>query len=120
VEFYPTDSTFYAGGLDDFQLQANTLGELGGRLIPFLTDRSYFDEPFSIENLGELDRADAILLVAGSDADHTVLDGVELWQRLPAVAAGRVVHTDIRTNQGSVFAATECLRLLDQLYTLIG
>ena len=120
VEYYPADSTFYAGGLDDFQLQANTLKELGGTLIPFLTDRSYFDEPFSVENLNELDGAAAILVVAGSQADRDALAGVEVWNRLPAVVAGRVVQTDTRTNQGSVYAATECVRLLDQLFSTIS
>ena len=119
VEFYPADSTFYAGGLDDFQLQANTLKELGGSLIPFLTDRSYFDEPFSVENLNELDDAAAILVVAGKAEDRAALDALDLWQRVPAVTAGRVVQTDVRTNQGSVYAATECVRLLDELFNTL-
>jgi ABC-type Fe3+-hydroxamate transport system substrate-binding protein len=63
VEWYGPDANFYAGGLDDFQLQANTLGELGGQLIPFQQGRDYFAEPFSIEKVGELAAADAILLV---------------------------------------------------------
>lgn len=119
VEYYPADGTFYAGGIDDFQLQANTLGELGGQLIDFLADRSYFDEPFSIESLGELGAADAILLVTSAEADRSALEEHELWQQLPAVGAGRVVATDTRTNQGSVYAATESLRLLGELYGTI-
>ena len=117
VEYYPADQTFYAGGIDDFQLQANTLGELGGKLGPFLADRSYFDEPFSIENLSEIADAGAILLVSNSQADIDALAANPLWQALPAVQAGNVVITDTRTNQGSVFAATESVRLLDELYT---
>jgi iron complex transport system substrate-binding protein len=117
VEYYPADQTFYAGGIDDFQLQANTLGELGGRLVPFLADRSYFDEPFSIENLDQISDAGAILLVSNSQADIEALAANPLWQTLPAVQAGNVVITDTRTNQGSVFAATEAVRLFDQLYT---
>ncbi len=117
VEYYPADQTFYAGGIDDFQLQANTLGELGGKLVPFLTDRSYFDEPFSIENLSEISDAGAILLVSNSQADIDALAANPLWQALPAVQAGNVVITDTRTNQGSVFAATEAVRLFDELYT---
>jgi iron complex transport system substrate-binding protein len=117
VEYYPADQTFYAGGIDDFQLQANTLGELGGKLVPFLADRSYFDEPFSIENLSEIADAGVILLVSNSQADIDALAANPLWQALPAVQAGNVVITDTRTNQGSVFAATESVRLLDQLYT---
>lgn len=119
VEYYPAGSTMYAGGLDDFQLQANTLKELGGRLIPFLTDRSYFDDPFSVENLNELDGAAAILVVVGSADDRAALDALDLWQRVPAVAAGRIVATDVRTNQGSVYAATECIRLLDELFNTL-
>lgn len=45
---------------------------------------------------------------------------MELWQRLPAVQAGRVVVTDTRTNQGSVYAAMESLRLLDPLYSTLA
>ena len=117
VEYYPADQTFYAGGLDDFQLQANTLKELGGTLVPFLTDRSYFDEPFSIENLSEISDAGAILLVSNSQDDIDALAANPLWQALPAVQAGNVVITDTRTNQGSVYAATEAVRLFDELYT---
>jgi len=120
VEYYPADQTFYAGGLDDFQLQANTLGELGGELVPFLADRSYFDQPFSIENLSEISDAGAILLVSNSQDDIDALATNPLWQALPAVQAGRVVITDTRTNQGSVFAATESVRLLDELYSTLG
>jgi len=119
VEWYPADQTFYAGGIDDFQLQANTLGELGGTLVPFLADRNYFDEPFSIENLGEIADAGAILLVSNSQADIDALAANPLWQALPAVQAGNVVITDTRTNQGSVFAATEAVRLFDELYTTL-
>ncbi|MEP4652853.1 MAG: ABC transporter substrate-binding protein, partial [Ilumatobacter sp.] len=109
VEYYPADDTFYAGGVDDFQLQANTLGELGGTLVPFLADRSYFDEPFSIENLGEIADAGAILLVSNSQEDRDLLAANPIWQQLPAVVAGSVVVTDTRTNQGSVYAATESI-----------
>ncbi|MDZ7727018.1 MAG: hypothetical protein U5Q44_01800 [Dehalococcoidia bacterium] len=117
VEWYAPDSTFYAGAIDGFQLQANTLGQLGGSLIDFQAGRDYFGEPFSFENVGELAAADAILLVGPQSGD--TLDGLqqqELWQQLPAAQSGRVTATDTRMNQGSIFAAMECLRLLDELY----
>ena len=120
VEWYPAGAQFYAGGVDGFQLQANTLGELGGSLIPFLADRDYFDEPFSLENVGELAAADAIVLVVDSEDARAELEASPLWQSLPAVAEGRVVVTDTRTNQGSVYAATESLDLLDELYGTLG
>lgn len=120
VEYFPSDRTFYAGGLDGFQLQANTLDSLGGRLVDLQAERDYFDEPFSLENVGDLVDAAAILLVLPSEEAGDELDGLELWQRLPAVEAGRVVRTDTRTNQGSVFAATACVALLDELYGTIA
>ncbi|WCO68789.1 ABC transporter substrate-binding protein [Iamia majanohamensis] len=119
VEYYPTGPSFYAGGVDGFQLQAGTLGELGGQVIDAVADRDYFDEPLALENVGQLAAADALLVVVGDATARDELDGIELWQRMPAVAAGRVVHTDTRTNQGSVYAATECVRLLDELYATI-
>lgn len=118
VEYFAPDATFYAGGLDDFQLQSNTLAELGGNLVPFQTGRSYFDQPFSAESIGEIADASAILLVI-DETSRPELDALQLWRNLPAVAAGRVVTTDTRTNQGSVYAATECLRLLDQVFTTL-
>jgi iron complex transport system substrate-binding protein len=120
VEWFPTDATFYGGSIDGFQLQANTLGELGGSLIDFQADRDYFDDAFSVEYLGELAAADAILLVLPTEQAGAELDALTQWTQLPAIAEGRLVRTDPRTNQGSVYAATESVRLLDELYGTIG
>ena len=66
--------------------------------------------------MGQLAPADAILMIANTEDERAALAAQPLWQRLPAVEAGRVVLTDSRANYGSVYAATECLRLLDGLY----
>lgn len=72
-----------------------------------------------MEQVDLLADADAIVLIANTDDDLADLEAAELWQRLPAVRAGRVVVTDFRTNYGSVFAATACLDLLDLTYATL-
>ena len=59
------------------------------------------------------------MVVVNTEDQRRELADLELWRRLPAVAAGRVVLTDFRANYGSVFAARECLRLIDSAYGLI-
>lgn len=108
---------------DGFYLQAHVLGDLGGNHLPFLENFAQDESgiaSFSLERTGELGACDAILLIVNDGDLRTELEGQPLWQRLPAVQAGRVVATDFRTNYGSVFAATACLVLLDQLYSTLG
>lgn len=107
---------------DGFYLQAQALGEVGGIHLPFLEniDQDNYIATFSAERMGELAPADAILMIANSADERAALDAQPLWQRLPAVQAGHVVFTESRANYGSVYAATECLRLLDDLYATLG
>lgn len=78
------------------------------------------DETFSVEQTGELAPADAILVIVNGADEQAQLEAQPLWQRLPAVTAGRVVVTDFRTNYGSVYAAGAALELLDRLYATLG
>lgn len=114
---------FYSSPPGGFYLQVNVLAELGGRHLPWLNglplNRPGGSSTSSIEQIEQLAPADAFLVVVNDADQRRELDELELWKRLPAVAAGRVVYTDFRTNYGSVFAARECLRLLDQAYGLI-
>lgn len=118
VQYFDEEQTFYTSPTTGFYLQANTLAELGGTHLPFIEDGgdALADTGFSLEQVEQLGAADAIVLITNTDEDRSGLDASPLWQRLPAVQAGRVVHTDFRTNYGSVYAATACLELLDATY----
>lgn len=115
---YSAGEGFSTSTTRGFYLQAQALGELGGTHLPFLEelDQGEYIASFSAERTGELAPADAILLIANTADERAEVEALPLWQRLPAVAAGRVVVTGSRANYGSVYAATECLRLLDELY----
>lgn len=118
-----SDGTINSGRITSTSLQLRTLADLGGRPSEFiegLPTRNEFDDvEFSAELIGGLDTVDAILLGL-SDRDDDILTTNPLWQALPAVQGDRVVTTDDRTNRGGVFAARECIRLLDQLYSTLG
>lgn len=58
----------------------------------------------SLERVDIIQDADAVLLIIDTAAERSELAANPLWQRLPAVVAGRVVETDFRTNYGSVYA----------------
>lgn len=115
-------SGFSSSGTKGFLLPAHTLAGLGGTLLPFLAGlpaNEFGSSSFSVEQTGELSGADAILLIANTPALQAQIEANPLWQRLPAVQAQRVVVTDFRTNYGSVYAATACVRVLDRLYATL-
>ncbi|MCK9494346.1 MAG: ABC transporter substrate-binding protein [Dehalococcoidia bacterium] len=114
LEYGVSDRTFYR---NPHYVQALTLQDLGGRENTFLSELP--GNSFSIEQLGELNDVEAILVCGYGDA-HERLEEEALWQRLPAVAAGRVVKTDIRTNYGGLYAATGCLDLWDRVYQTLA
>lgn len=122
VQYTADNRTFYSSPTTGFYLQANTLADLGGKYLPFLEQggEALGDDGFSLERAEELAAADAIVLIANSPADRADLDSSELWTRLPAVTAGRVIQTDFRTNYGSVYAAFACLDLLDKTYATLA
>lgn len=115
--------TWYSSPSDGFLLQARTLRELGGTFVEAI-ERAPLPEPggmseFSAERLDLLAEADILLVASFSAAERSELAANPLWAQLPAVRADRVVHTDIRTNRGSVLAADECVRLWDRAYSLL-
>lgn len=106
------------------RMQVNTLADLGGRHLPFLeqlpTTAGSGGTEFSAERVDALAPAEAILVVEQPGRGSlATAESNPLWSRLPAVTAGRVVVADWRTNQGNVYAARECLRLLDRLYATL-
>jgi iron complex transport system substrate-binding protein len=121
VQYLAEEKTFYSSPADGFYLQANTIADLGGRYLPFLDQggEALQNDGFSLEQVGELAPADALLVIVNDEENRVGLEAEPLWQQLPAVQAGHLVFTDFRTNYGSVFAATECLRLLDGLYATL-
>lgn len=122
VQYSAEEGNLETSRTDGFYLQAQALGALGGRHLPFLEEleRTDYTATFSTEQMGELAPADAILMIANTADERAALAAQPLWQRLPAVAAGRVVLTDSRANYGSVHAAGEGLRLLDELYATLA
>jgi iron complex transport system substrate-binding protein len=121
VQFSP-DEGFSTSATDGFYLQAQALGAVGGVHLPFLEslDQGEYVATFSVERTSELAPADAILVIVNTEEERAALAAQPLWQRLPAVAAGRVVFTDSRANYGSVYAAGECVRLVDELYATLA
>ncbi|BBG01284.1 MULTISPECIES: ABC transporter substrate-binding protein [Pseudonocardia] len=117
------DGAWYSSPSDGFLLQGRTLRELGGRPLPAVeavappTPGGMSE--FSAEQLGLLTDADVLMVASFTEGQRAGLEASPLWSRLPAVRAGRVVHTDIRTNRGSVLAAGECARLWDRAYSLL-
>lgn len=60
--------------------------------------------------------AQAILLLLDTDAELAVAESDPLWNRLPAVQAGRVVRSDKNTHEGGPITAHAVLDLVEQLY----
>ena len=119
---YSAEGTLQASRTDGFYLQTQSLGALGGRHLPYLEELERTDciVTLSAEEMGRLAPADAILMIANTADDRAALAAQPLWQQLPAVTAGRVLLTDSRADYGSVYAAGEGLRLLDELYATLA
>lgn len=60
------------------------------------------------------------MLFWGGEAEWNALTQFDLWNALPVVRDGKVVHGSVMTNYGSVYAAQEVLRIYDELYTLLA
>lgn len=112
LQYVPDETNFYnmrAG------VQFRTMLDLGGTEHSFLASLPADKSSFSIEQVSKLEGIDAILLIGFGNA-YEELHKQPVWQKLPAVAAGHVVDTDVRTTYGGVYAATKCLELFDRLY----
>ncbi|MBU4615961.1 ABC transporter substrate-binding protein [Rhodococcus sp. GG48] len=87
-----------------------TLGSIGG-----LSD----SDSFGMESLELLDGLDGLIVLAPR-GDLGALAGDALWQRVPAVAAGRVQAIDQRLQFGSVYSAIELVAQFDTLLSRLG
>lgn len=94
-----TEGKWYSCNSDGFYLQARTTRDLGATYLPVLDetkqDANAYGPPgamleFSDEQFPILAPADLIVAVVGDEATKAALEGNPLWQRLPAVQAGRV------------------------------
>ncbi|MFF0579004.1 ABC transporter substrate-binding protein [Streptosporangium saharense] len=72
----------------------------------------------SAEQLGRLDEADLIIAQVSDPAWRKATAANPVWARLPAVAAGKVIDTDARYNQGFALTATIFLDVLERAATL--
>lgn len=97
-------------------LQPQVIADLGGRLLDPGSGVAD-DGSFSTENIDVLDDADLIMFVGSVDGQLPPgLADNPLWQRVPAVAAGRLLVTEGNTNYGSVYTATQLISDLERLY----
>ncbi|NKZ70290.1 hypothetical protein GTA09_10670 [Rhodococcus hoagii] len=87
-----------------------TLGSIGG-----LSD----SDSFGMESLELLDGLDGLIVLAPR-GDLGALARDVLWQRVPAVAAGRVQVIDQRLQFGSVYSAIELVAQFDTLLSRLG
>lgn len=87
-----------------------TLGSIGG-----LSD----SDSFGMESLELLEGLDGLIVLAPR-GDVGALAADVLWQRVPAVAAGRVQVIDQRLQFGSVYSAIELVARYDDLLSRLG
>lgn len=106
-------------------LQSNTaflsiqvLGDLGGRTAEPV---SYPLNHISGENFEAVfGDADGIFYMLNTEGDEARLESSPLWQRLPAVAAGRTLKPVGNTNYGNVYTAIHIAHLFDEFYSKLS
>jgi iron complex transport system substrate-binding protein len=69
----------------------------------------------SKERYDVFENADGLLVTTSAELEKPI-KADKLWNRIPAAAAGRVAYSNGNINYGSVYTATEALRLYDQLF----
>jgi iron complex transport system substrate-binding protein len=118
IEFYESGSFSWRGGADE-EITAELMEAIGLTVEPYpdgIDDRV----AVSLERLGEI-TADWIVVPVGTDdiprAVYDEVRALDLWKRIPAVAAGRVIEVDgaLWPGYGYLFAQA----LLDDLDRII-
>ena len=100
---------------------ASSLTGLGGTPMPFEEGKDFPGWlSLSLENLPMLADADALLFWAPDQANIDALEKNPLWQRIPAVRAGRVVLTTNNIGHGSIYTVMETARIWDEVYTTLA
>ena len=98
-------------------LQPQVLADLGAKTIPPKEGQEYDAGETPAEAFGDtLGGVDGILLATTSPEGAAVLDGEELWKRLPAVTSGALVASNGNINYGSIYSAIQVVKFVDELY----
>lgn len=105
-----------------FNLQCQVLTDLGGRLAAAQAGLGPKEYPtISPERLVEvMGDADAILLIVNARDERRAIESSPLWDRLPAVRAGRVETTNFQTNYGGPLTALAALEAVERTYATLG
>ena len=102
-------------------LQPQVLADLGAKTLPPAPGQLYTSDEIPAEAFGEtLGQVDGLLLATTTPEGATLLDGLDLWQRLPAVASGAVIASNGNINYGSIYSAIQVAKLVDELYGKIA
>lgn len=100
---------------------AEALLELGGSAFVLPPEVATYEggwAAISPENLGLLSEADALLYWGPTPDDFkTFRASTPLWDRLPAVQAGRGFASENNIGNGSIYTIMEAMRLWDKVYT---
>jgi iron complex transport system substrate-binding protein len=97
-------------------LQPQVMADLGSRTIPPVEGNIIAAENFATV-FGDVD---AILYVNHGEGVVEQFATDPIWNRLPAIAAGKTLAPLGNTNYGGVYTATQIARFLDELYGLLA
>lgn len=116
VSVQPAEGVLYVMN-GSSMLQPQVLADLGARTIPPKADQLYDSGEIPTEGFGEtLGEVDGILLATTSPEGASLLDGLDPWNRLPAVANGVLVASEDNINYGSIHSAIQVAKFVDELY----
>lgn len=116
VSVQPGDGVLYVMN-GSSMLQPQVLADLGARTIPPKADQKYDSGEIPAEAFGDtLGGVDGILLATTTPDAATMLDGLDPWKRLPAVASGALVASNGNINYGSIYSAIQIAKFVDELY----
>lgn len=101
--------------VNDTSTFASVSRDLGAIWIDLPVNEDGF---LSMEQAQVLAEADGMLFWGSEDEWDAAMEQ-DVWKLLPVVQAGMVVRSTVMVNFGSVYAAGEVLRHLDELYTMM-
>lgn len=120
VSVQPGEGMFYMMS-GSMMLQTQVLADLGAKTIPPKPDQKYDGGETPAESFGDvLGGVDGILLATTAPEQASMLDGQELWTRLPAVQSGALVASNGNINYGSIYSAVQVAKFIDELYAKIA
>lgn len=99
-------------------LQPQVLADLGAKTIPPAEGQLYDAGETPAEAFGDtLGQVDGLLLATTAPEQAAMLDGLDVWKRLPAVENGVLIASNGNINYGSIYSAIQIAKFVDELYT---